>query len=87
VWRRQQHSNQLDTISEIKKSNEIDSGFGKCETDVSTPGNSDAGDLVNSSQFNKIFIVSENRANEGEIIPVEPQRSSLYRIASRTQDS
>ena len=84
VWRRQQQSKSLDTITESKKTYEIDSGFGKCETDGSTPANSDPGDQ-SSQQFNKIFIVSDHHPNKIEN-PLELQRSSLYRIVSRTEE-
>jgi hypothetical protein len=84
AWKRQQRMKPLDTIVELKKTIDVDSGFGKWETDVSTAGHSDALDSPaavrrhSSSQSNKIFIVSDNHPNEPPENTCEPESSSLY---------
>lgn len=79
VYRRAQRTKQLEPIAESKKSNDVDSGIGKWETDLSTSAPSPS--MVrrqNSSQSSKIFIISDNNNDNNS--------SSLYRIVNRTEN-
>lgn len=87
VWKRSQRQMPLETINESKKKTEGDSGFFR-DTELSTSAPSEvhhhspAFRRANSSQLNKIFIISNSLSE----MPREPHGSSLYRIANRSPE-
>lgn len=90
VWKREQHHLHLETISEGKKViKDFDASFEKWDTEMSSsprPVNHQSPlRRHQSSQTNKIFIISDNHLTESDD-SVQPQGSSLYRIAMKNQE-
>jgi hypothetical protein len=82
IWKRTQRQLQLQTITEAKKSNDVDSGFFR-DTDLSTEAHpSPALQRRHSSQSNQIFVISGNETESNS----KPNTSSLYRIANRNEN-
>lgn len=85
VWKRQQRQLPLQTISESKKISDGDSGFFR-DTELSTTAPSETHQSPalrrqNSSQSNKIFVISDNHESQSTC---QPQSSSLYRMVNRS---
>lgn len=87
IYKRQQRPHP-DALSETKKTNDVDSGFGKWDTELSgsppSENHSPKETLRRhlSSQSQKIFIISDSHPMESEAA-CEPQSSILHRITNQ----
>lgn len=93
IYKRQQRPPQVEAIAESKKTNDVDSGFGKWDAELSTSPRSENHQSPTttlrrhlSSQSQKIFIISDSQPMESEAVS-EPQSSSLYCINSKSQEA